>query len=227
MMIRWPLFAALVGGAVVGPATSRLGAQQERRWGRPELGLNLALGLGRGRFSDFVKAAGGFGGYATLPIALDGGLALRADLSVLFHDFATWSGFPTIDTKSYITSLRAGPQVALSVGRVQAYGFWAGGVSYFATDAKTDPSCDCSFTTTLRDDWTWVTEVGGGVRVALGASRSSLALDLGVRALRNGEATYVTEGDVTQNSDGSFTLRPHRTEAHLLVIHVGLSGWVR
>jgi len=145
----------------------------------------------------------------------------------LFHDFETWSGFPPINTKSYITSLRAGPQVALSAGRLQLYGFGAGGFSYFATDAEVESSCDCSFTTTLRDDWTWVTEIGGGVRVGLGASRSKVALDLGVRALRNGEATYVTEGDVTQNPDGSFTIRPHRTEAHLLVIHLGVSGWVR
>ena len=188
--------------------------------------MNLALGLGRGRFHDFVKAAGGFGAYGTLPIALRGGLALRADLSVLFHDFETWSSFPDITTKSYITSLRAGPQVALSAGRLQVYGFGAGGFSYFATDAEFGSSCDCSFTTTLRDDWTWATEIGGGMRVALGASRSNVALDLGVRALRNGEATYVTEGGVTQNADGSFTIRPHRTEAHLLVIHLGVSGWV-
>ena len=226
-MIRWLLFGALLGVAVAGPATSRLRAQQEQRWGGPEVGLNLALGLGRGRFQDFVKAAGGFGAYATVPIALQGGLALRADLSVLFHDFETWSGFPPINTKSYITSLRAGPQVALSAGRLQLYGFGAGGFSYFATDAEVESSCDCSFTTTLRDDWTWVTEIGGGVRVGLGASRSKVALDLGVRALRNGEATYVTEGGVTQNPDGSFTIRPHRTEAHLLVIHLGVSGWVR
>src|SRR2546422_1709290 len=45
-------------------------------------------------------------------------------------------------------------------------------------------------------------------RVGLGASRSKVALDLGVRALRNGEATYVTEGGVTQNPDGS------RSEEH-------------
>src|SRR5437879_6684213 len=187
------LVGAVLSVAVQGTATSRLEGQQERRWGGPEIGLNLALGLGRGRFHDLVKAAGGFGAYATVPIALQGGLALRADLSVLFHDFETWSGFPPINTKSYITSLRAGPQVALSAGRLQLYGFGAGGFSYFATDADVESSCDCRFTTTLRDDWTWATEIGGGVRVALGASRSHVALALGVCALRNGEAAYVTE----------------------------------
>src|SRR5436853_6186738 len=160
--LRTLLVGAVLSVAVQGTAT----------WGGTEIGLSLALGLGRGRFHDFVKAAGGFGAYGTLPIALRGGLALRADLSVLFHDFETWSSFPDITTKSYITSLRAGPQVALSAGRLQVYGFGAGGFSYFATDAEFGSSCDCSFTTTLRDDWTWVTEIGGGMRVALGASRS-------------------------------------------------------
>src|SRR5437879_7080614 len=81
--LRTPLVGAVLSVAVQGTATSRLEGQQERRWGGPEIGLNLALGLGRGRFHDFVKAAGGFGAYGTLPIALQGGLALRADLSVL------------------------------------------------------------------------------------------------------------------------------------------------
>src|SRR5436853_3130541 len=210
--LRTLLVGAVLSVAVQGTAT----------WGGPEIGLNLALGLGRGRFHDFVKAAGGFGAYGTLPIALGGGLALRADLSVLFHDFETCACVPDITTKSYITSLRAGPQVALSAGRVQLYGFGAGGFSYFATDAEFGSSCDCSFTTTLRDDWTWVTEIGGGMRVALGASRSSLALDLGVRALRNGEATEETEGGVTHNADGSFTISHRRTDTALLCVHVSV-----
>src|SRR5881396_1471042 len=34
-----------------------------------------------------------------------------------------------------------------------------------AAIARTPELGDCSFTTTLRDDWTWVTEIGGGMRV--------------------------------------------------------------
>src|SRR5437667_7268877 len=188
--LRTLLLGAVLGVAVQGTATSRLEGQQERRWGGPEIGLNLALG--RGRFHDFVKAAGGFGAYGTLPIALRGGLALRADLSVLFHGFDSWSGPPAFDTESYITSLRAGPQVALRLGRVQLYGIWAGGFSYFATDANPDDACGCDFTETLHDDWTSATEVGGGVRVAVRRSGPSAPFDLGIRALRNGGATYAT-----------------------------------
>src|SRR5207249_1533438 len=112
---------AVLGVAVQGTATSRLEGQQEQRWGGPEIGLNLALG--RGRFHDFVTAAGGFGAYGTLPIDLHGGL--------------------------------------------------------------------------------------------------------GVRGLRNGVASYVTENGVTHNSDGSFTIRPIRSEANLLLIQLGVSVSLR
>src|SRR5438128_7330435 len=209
------------------PATPQSGTPEAQRWDRPEIGVNLALGLGRGQFQEFVQAAGGFGAYGAVPIALHGGLALRADLSVLFHGFDSWSGPPAFDTESYITSLRAGPQVALRLGRVQLYGFWAGGFSYFATDANPDDACGCDFTETLHDDLTWATEIGGGVRVALGRSLSNTALDLGVRGLRNGVASYVTENGVTQNSDGSFTIRPIRSEANLLLIQLGVSVSLR
>ena len=215
---------ALLGLLAMRPAAPQSGSHQPPRWERPQLGLNLALGLGRGRFQQFVQAAGGFGVYGAVPIALHGGLALRADFSVLFHGFDSWSGPPAFNTESYITSLRAGPQLALPLGPVQLYGFWAGGFSYFATDANPDDACECAFTQTLHDDLTWVSEVGGGVRVALGRSPSRPALDLGVRAMRNGLASYVTGGGVTQNSDGSFTVRPIRSEANLLLIQLGVSA---
>src|SRR5947208_7243000 len=218
---------ALLGLLAMRPATPQSGSHQPPRWERPQLGLNLALGLGRGRFQQFVQAAGGFGVYGAFPIALHGGLALRADLSVLFHGFDSWSGPPAFDTESYITSLRAGPQVALRLGRVQLYGFWAGGFSYFATDANPDDACGCDFTETLHDDLTRATEIGGGVRVALGRSLSNTALDLGVRWLRNGVASYVSENAWTQNSDGSFTIRPIRSEANLLLIQLGVSVSLR
>jgi len=218
---------ALVSLLVVRPAASQSESRESRRWDGPEIGFNLALAFGRGQFQQFVKAAGGVGGYGALPIAMHGGLKLRADLSVLFHGFDSWSGPPAFDTESYITSLRAGPQVALALGRVRVYGFWLGGFSYFATDANPDAACGCEFTQTLHDDLTWATEVGGGVRIGFGAPSSPAGLDFGVRALRNGEASYVTAGGVTQNADGSFTIRPIRSEAHLLVFTVGVSGWVR
>src|SRR5437016_12532111 len=88
------------------PATPQSGTPEAQRWDRPEIGVNLALGLGRGQFHQFVKAAGGFGGYGAFPIALHGGLALRADLPVLVHGLDAGPGPPALRTGSYLHALR-------------------------------------------------------------------------------------------------------------------------
>src|SRR5437667_12147401 len=99
--LRTLLVGAVLSVAMQGTATSRLEGQQERRWGGPEIRLNLALGLGRGRVQAFVKGAGGFGADGTVATALRGGLAFRVDLSGLLQDCATWSSSAGITTRSY------------------------------------------------------------------------------------------------------------------------------
>jgi hypothetical protein len=214
-------------------ATSRAAAQypalrEVHRWATPELGLNLALGLGQGEFASFVKAAGGLGGYLAVPLDARGTVAIRGDFSILYHNYDTWVLYPVVTTKSYVSTLRFGPQLALGSGPLRLYGFVAGGFSYFSTDLGLDDGCSCGVSTTLNDDFTWATEVGGGMRIGMGGRRGTpLALDLGVRALRNGLATYVTSAGITHNSDGSFTVRPTRSEANLLVFTVGVSASLR
>src|SRR5256885_13091453 len=80
------------------PATPQSGTPEAQRWDRPEIGVNLALGLGRGQFHQFVKAAGGFGGDGAVPIALDGGVGVRAGPPGLFHRVSTWAGPPALRT---------------------------------------------------------------------------------------------------------------------------------
>src|SRR5438105_12706455 len=104
--LRTLLVGAVLSVAVQGTATSRLEGQQERRWGGPEIGLNLALGLGRGRFHDFVKAAGGFGAYGTLPIALRGGLARREEHTAELQSRVELVCRPLLEKKKHLTSVR-------------------------------------------------------------------------------------------------------------------------
>ena len=79
--LRTPFSGTLLCVVVARGALPQGEAQEPRRWQRPEVGVNVALGLGRGQFQQCVDAAVGFGGYGSLPVALHGGLALRADLS--------------------------------------------------------------------------------------------------------------------------------------------------
>src|SRR5712691_10519521 len=197
----WRLLLVL---AVTNAAAQNPALRPVNRWGATELGLNLSLGLGRGEFKSFVIAAGGIGAYLAA--------VSRGDHQV------------------YVSTLRVGPQLAIGSGPIRLYGFVAGGFSYFSTDLGLDDGCSCGVTTTLNDDFTWATEVGAGLRIGL-RSRAGmgggLALDMGFRALHNGQATYVTSGGITHNSDGSFTVRPIRSEADLLVFHLGFSAQLR
>src|SRR2546426_9950376 len=86
--------AALCIGVLLASAVTNAAAQSPalrpvNRWGAPELGLNLALGLGRGEFKTFVRAAGGIGGYLAVPLDPAGALALPREFSVLYHNYDT------------------------------------------------------------------------------------------------------------------------------------------
>ena len=43
----------MLGLLAVRPAAPQSGSHERRRWERPQVGLNLALGLGRGQFQQF------------------------------------------------------------------------------------------------------------------------------------------------------------------------------
>jgi len=134
-----------------------------------------------------------------LPLAATGGLLAGA-----------------MNTAFYIASLRAGPEFVLGTGRVRPYIFGTAGVSYFATETSVGICCG----TTNYDDNVASFAGGGGLRIDL--SRH-MALDLGATFVKNGEVSYLREGDILSNPDGSFTLQPVRSEANLFLLHFGLS----
>src|SRR2546428_5351552 len=86
------------------PATPQSGTPEAQRWDRPEIGVNLALGLGRGQFHQFVKAAGGFGGDGAFPNALHRGVGPPGGPSGFFPRFRSWVGPPALRNQSYIPS---------------------------------------------------------------------------------------------------------------------------
>src|SRR2546426_7673138 len=93
------------------PATPQSGTPEAQRWDRPEIGVNLALGLGRGQFHQFVKAAGGFGGDGAVPVPLHGGVGRRADPSGVFPGFESVRGPPALRSPTVIARLPARPHV--------------------------------------------------------------------------------------------------------------------
>lgn len=221
----------IVGVAVLACAAMPAAAQ---RWAlrevRPDYGgaagLNLQVGMPQGAFAQYVRSVGGVGGFVTVPVA-GSGLGFRLEGSILFHggqDFYDPNSGLTTRTTSYLTGLRFGPQVTAGTGAMRLYGMALVGFSYFSTDLHYDDPCGCGGygSSTLWDDWTGMWEAGGGMRLALDG-RGRVTLDLGARYQHNGVASYLTDGSVTQNSDGSFSVTPIRTSANLVLYHAGVT----
>jgi len=188
----------------------------------PQAGLNLMFGIPQGEFRQFVMSVGGFDGFLTVPVTRSG-LGIRLEGSMLFHGGNCYYGC-SLETTSYIGTLRAGPQITLGTGSLRLYGLATAGFSYFSTDVNDHYGCGCygSYDNTLVDDFSGSWEAGGGVFLYLGR-RGRVALDLGARYQDNGRATYLNNSSIQPNGDGTFTVTPIRTSANLVLYHLGVS----
>ena len=66
----------------------------------------------------------------------------------------------------------------------------------------------------------WV--LGGGVRFPLPRRLSQLSLDFGVRYHRGGEASYLREGSILDQPDGSILVTPLNSRTSHVVYLIGL-----
>jgi opacity protein-like surface antigen len=211
--------------ATVASAQAR-GLREVHPWG--ELGFGVVGGIPSGQFHDFVTEVGGVSADLAVHFDRGGAAALRIEGAYLVYGnedrllpLAGSGGLLAVDmnTAFYIASLRAGPQLVFGMGRVRPYAFGTAGISYFATETSLGDCCG----TTNFDDTALSLAAGGGLRIDLSRGRHPASLDLGASYVRNGEVSYLREGDILSNPDGSFTLRPVRSEANLLMLQLGLS----
>ncbi|MGE5748666.1 MAG: hypothetical protein ACM31F_01805, partial [Gemmatimonas sp.] len=75
---------------------------------------------------------------------------------------------------------------------------------------------------TNSDDATSAWIFGGGLYVPIGTSKQ-FKLNVGARYFYGGEATYLTEGDIIDNPDGSVTLQPRHSKTDQVTWQVGVS----
>jgi hypothetical protein len=54
-----------------------------------------------------------------------------------------------------------------------------------------------------------------------------IALDIGARYLSNGDAWYVSPGDVVPQPNGDVVIYPVRSKANLVMFHAGVSIGLR
>jgi hypothetical protein len=189
-------------------------------------GVNLVVAVPVGEFRQHVDVAGGLDVFGAFNLG-GSGLALRLDGSYLIygsdHSLVAQPYYPVNITTTYsITSLGIGPQVTLGQGPVRLYGFGTVGFSYIWAR-----SSDAFASGTDFDDWTGALQGGGGLLLNLRSRRVPIAIDLGARYLSNGDAWYVSPGDVVPQPNGDVVIYPVRSRANLVMFHAGVSIGLR
>jgi opacity protein-like surface antigen len=164
-----------------------------------------------------------------------GTLLLRFDLGLLEYGretktvcLSTTIGCRvTVDvtTSNDIVVGGVGPEIVLPRGRVRPYGTATVGFAYFFTHSSVEGTNDIEpFADTKNfDDFVFAWTAGGGLRILLRESKRPIALDLGVRYHGNGEASYLREGSIIDNPDGSITIQPIRSRTNFVAYHLGVS----
>jgi hypothetical protein len=117
-----------------------------------------------------------------------------------------------------------GPQVTVDAGPIQPYMHGAIGFMDLVTTTSVRGS-DSEYeyaSTNNSDDVTSAWIFGGGVYVPFGRQKS-WKLHAGARYFHGGEATYLREGDIEDNPDGSITLFPRTSKTDQVTWQLGIA----
>ena len=226
-----------IGVAAVALLFTAADVDAQRRTQRPVGYVGLAI-VGAdpvGELSHLIDA--GVGGQLTAAAAMDpwGRVRMRADVGVMVYGqerrtvcFSLPVGCRValdLTTTNLVFFGGVGPEVVLATGPVEPYLNGSVGFSYFATTSSLSGSSDLDefASTTNFSDAVFAWRAGGGVRLRLKGGATPVALDLGVERHQNGEAEFLTEGDIVDHPDGSITLYPNRSDANYMTFRVGVT----
>ncbi len=213
-------------------------AQWSRQDGVPKpprfyIGGSALMGEPDGEFADNVPRS--WGGSLNMLLAGDkkGIIGLRMDggLMVYGHESKrvplsqTVGGRISVDvsTDNNIAYFGLGPQLMLPNGKLRPYIAATAGLAYFFTmssiagaNGNEDFASDTNF-----NDTNFAFSGIGGFYVPLHRGSSPVSLDFSVQYHNNGVANYLRKGSITDNSDGSISFTPIRSQADLVSFHVG------
>ena len=127
-------------------------------------------------------------------------------------------------TSNMIAFLHAGPQFMLTRGFVRPYIAPSLGLTYIVTMTSLSGSGEESFADdTHYKDTKFSYGATGGVYVPILKGKVPLALDLAARYTHNGTASYLVEGSIRDNPDGSISFEPIRSRTNMMTFNIGVS----
>jgi len=206
------------------PAETRFSVGGSFIISQPKEGFSQAIGNGYGG-----------GGGVIYNLTRSGLLAVRFDISSVQYGHETktvpLSGtvgsriLVDVNTSNSITAITWGPELAKPTGRVRPYVNFGYSALFFRTTSSVedvDSSEGDAFHTTNFKDSTRAWVYGGGLRIQLGGRNSPVTLDTGVRYYRGGTVSYLREGSIQDNPDGTITMTPLTSKTPFLAYTVGV-----
>jgi hypothetical protein len=215
--------------------------QRPRSADRHGFGISFNYGKPTGEFGDYVNQGFGADGFYRFALDRYGIVSLRVGGQFLIYGnetrrlplSSTIGNLVLVDveTSNNILNFGGGLELAIPTPAVRPYVFGQLGSGYFYTQTSvegSDEAFEFARTTNYRD-WVFSRQVGAGLQIPLGRSRSGtgVQLDLGATYNLNGEARYLREGSIDEVSPGQFVFNPIRSEANLVIWRIGISFTAR
>lgn len=210
-------------------ADARAQEAEEDSLRRAFAGINLAGALPTGAFKEYVETGLGLGGYFLYSFDQRGAFGLRFDLSWVQYGSETERRtlipriLVDVTTRNYIYSVLAGPQLTLRSGSVSPYLNAGLGFSYFETRSSVSGTSllDEDFASTRHFwDTTFAWAGGGGICVAV---LRDISFEFAARYVWNGQVSYLREGSITEELDGSISFTPIQSETNFVLLQLGIS----
>lgn len=236
--IQSSVLAAVAGVSLLSTTTLEAQRRAPRTWEAPlsrfSLEGDLLVAQPKGEFATQIDT-NGYGGNigALFRLDRDGLFSIRADVGgmqygseTLYVPYLPQTGRVALDIQTTNGAFwgSIGPQIQVPVGRVEPYINAAIGFLDFQTNTSLRGS-DSQYEyarSTNSDDATSAYIFGGGLYLRFGNSRE-WKLHTGARYFYGGEATYLREGDIQDNADGSVTLNPRHSKTDQVTWQAGVS----
>jgi hypothetical protein len=193
-------------------------------------GADGVLSQPKGEFASNVGHGFGFNLNGQFKIDYKGYLSLRADAGGLQYgrerkDVSFFGITGRVDLELETTNSIAwgsiGPQLMIPDGPFRPYANAAVAFTNFSTSSNLNDQFGQSLASNQNaSDASHAWIFGGGFQIPVGATG---AIDLGARYYYGGRATYLTEGDITDNPDGSITINPRSSKTDMVLWQLGFS----
>ena len=198
------------------------------------LGGDIVMIQPKGDFANNIGRGGGLNGTALfrldqsgyLQLRFDGGVAQYGDETkrIPFNPITGRVSFK-VETSNTIGWVGLGGQLQIPDGPFRPY--VNGSLAY--TDFRTESTLkgldntlgDLSTTNQHDGSHAWI--YGAGVNIPFGRKFTSGMLNFGARYYSGSEASYLKEGDIVDNADGSISFTPRRSKTDMILWQLGAS----